>query len=280
MDFFYEGGRMVRPDREQNRGYLEGILDFLGKKESTDFMIIQEIDFRSKRSYGTDQFEAVQAKLDGHHGDYAINYKSAFVPSPFREPMGRVKAGQATFSRHIPASASRIATPGAYAWPVRLFMLKRCFLVSRYPVENGRELVLFNIHNSAFDDAGDLREKELELLRELALSEYTAGHYVVIGGDWNQNPPGWTPSPGRKYLAKELWPIEGDYMPEGWTWAFDPAWPTNREVSKPFNIRETLCTSLDFFLVSPNISVDGTEALDMEFRFSDHQPVIMGFTLR
>jgi endonuclease/exonuclease/phosphatase family metal-dependent hydrolase len=279
MDFFYEGGTMVRPGRDQMQKYLDGIREVLGSNQSTDFLFIQEVDFRSKRSFKVNQYDAIGSILEGYHGVSAINYQSAFVPSPLREPMGRVKAGLATFSRMSPSSASRIATPGAYPWPMRLFMLKRCFLVSRYPLPEGKELVLFNIHNSAFDDAGDLRQLELELLRALALEEYSSGNFVVIGGDWNQNPPGWSSNKKGKYQVQDLWPIGADYMPPEWSWAFDPGQPTNRSVNKPFDRKETICTALDYFLVSPNVRAEQTEVLDMEFQFSDHQPVLMRFTL-
>ncbi len=279
MDFFYEGGKMVRPGREQSRKYLQGILQFLQNRVSTDFIFIQEVDFRSKRSYRVNQYDSIQSVLKGFEGVHAINYRSVFVPSPFREPMGRVEAGLATFARYGPSASYRVATPGSYPWPVRLYMLKRCFLVSRHPVSEGKELVLFNIHNSAFDDAGDLRQQELELLSEMAREEYAAGNYVVIGGDWNQNPPHWTPPATGKYRVQELWPIEAGYMPPGWSWAFDPGLPTNRTVTTPFDRSKTACTVLDYFLVSPNIRPEAVEVIDMEFRVSDHQPVLMKFTL-
>jgi endonuclease/exonuclease/phosphatase family metal-dependent hydrolase len=279
MDFFYEGGKMVRPGREQNEQYLNGILDFLKANDTLDFMLVQEIDFRSKRSHKTDQFKVMGETLGGYHAISATNYKSVFVPSPLMEPMGRVHAGLATFGKFIPVIAHRISTPGSYSWPMRLFMLKRCFLISRYPLENGKDLVLFNIHNSAFDDAAELRDKELELLRKLAGDEYKNGHYVVIGGDWNQNPPGWKPDSAFKYQAKSLWPIDRDYFPPGWTWAYDPGLPTNRDVNQPFDQETTKCTLLDFFLVSPNIRIREVHTIDLEFIHSDHLPVMMEFQL-
>ena len=279
MDFFYEGGRMTRPAKEQSQHYLKGITAFLEKNDSIDFMFIQEVDFRSKRSYRIDQYMTIQSTLNGYNGVTAINYKSAFVPSPVLDPMGKVHAGLAIFGKHFPTKATRISTPGSYAWPMRLFMLKRCFLVSRYRVDNGKDLVLFNIHNSAFDDAADLREKELQLLRKLAMEEYDKGNYVVIGGDWNQNPPGWEPRIAGKYQVESLWPIDNQYFPGQWTWAFDPGLPTNRGVSMPFYADSTICTLLDYFLVSPNVKVESVITIDLEFSYSDHQPVMMGFRL-
>ena len=279
MDFFYEGGKMVRPTKEQTEKYLNGITSFLKQHDSIDFMLLQEVDFRSKRSYKVDQYAVIREVLPGYTASSATNYKSAFVPSPLSEPMGSVHAGQATFGRYGPANAYRMSTPGTYAWPMRLFMLKRCFLISRYALENDKFIVLFNIHNSAFDDAGDLREQELKLLRKMAIEEYEKGNYVVIGGDWNQNPPGWVPQATGKYQLKALWPIDMDYMPDTWGWAFDPALPTNRSVTEPFQLEKTSCTSLDYFLTSPNVSIEKINVIDLGFEYSDHQPVLMKFRL-
>lgn len=279
MDFFYEGGKMVRPDRVKNEEYLNGILHFFKSYDTLDFIFLQEVDFRSSRSYKINQYSALGNRLNAYRSDAAINYKSAFVPSPILNPMGKVEAGQATFSRFSPTRAFRQATPGAYSWPMRLYMLKRCFLVSRFSLDNGRELVLFNIHNSAFDDASSLREQELELLKTMITEEYEKGNYVVVGGDWNQNPPGWNPFPGSKYITKAVWPIEETYLGAGWSWAFDPSLPTNRDVDQPFSAGKTPCSLLDFFVVSPNIRVNSLHTIDLEFRDSDHLPVLMTFQL-
>lgn len=279
MDFFYEGGKRVRPTKEENLRYLEGISRFLSGCESVDFMLLQEIDFNSARSYRVNQFDLLQESLSYYQAVRASNYRSAFVPVPLAHPMGKVDAGQATFSLHPPMQAERIATPGSYSWPTRLFMLKRCFLVSAYPLANGRSLLIYNIHNSAFDDATNLREQELVLLKELISADYQRGDYVVVGGDWNQNPAGWRLPLHPAYKLTTRWPIEPGYMPAGWTWAYDPKLPTNRDVHEPFQESSTTCTLLDFFLVSPNIRVEQVETLDLHFEHSDHQPVILTFRL-
>ena len=68
-------------------------------------------------------------------------------------------------------------------------MLDRCFVVSRFQLENGKELVLLNTHNSAYDAGGKMRDEEMPVIRDLMLKEFEKGNYVVAGGDWNQNPP-------------------------------------------------------------------------------------------
>src|SRR5665647_412216 len=55
MDFFYEGGKMVRPTSELNQRYLNNILNEVKGADTADFIFIQEVDKRAKRTYRTDE---------------------------------------------------------------------------------------------------------------------------------------------------------------------------------------------------------------------------------
>jgi endonuclease/exonuclease/phosphatase family metal-dependent hydrolase len=280
MDFFYEGGKMVRPDETLSRKYIQGIADAISGFDSIDVFLFQEVDFDSKRSYFLDQTKIVSKSAGDFAYTKAINYKSDFVPVPFMNPMGKVTSGLFLLSNFSPHESIRISTPGTYAWPKRLFMLTRCLQISKFNVEGSKELVVMNLHNSAFDDADALRDEELKLMRTLAMEEYQKGNYVIIGGDWNQNPPGLELNDQNPYKIKTVRPIPADLMPDGWTWAFDSRLPTNRDVDKPFDIATTTCSLIDFFLVSPNVEVVETRTVDLEFENSDHLPVILKVNLR
>ena len=280
MDFFYEGGKLVRPSKQQSEKYIQGISQFLANHDSVDIMLLQEVDFKSKRSYQANELKILQEKLPAYGSDYAVNYKSAFVPVPFSEPMGKVFSGLAVFSKYKIDTAIRVATPGSHAWPKRLFTLKRCFVVNHIPIENSdKKLVVINVHNSAFGDEEEFRKAELKLLREYLLQEFEAGNYVIAGGDWNQNPPGFDNTQMEKYTSRVGWPIETDYLPPDWTWSWDPSLPTNRDVKTPFDLQATQCTILDYFVTSPNIDVLNIQTIDLDFENSDHQPVIINLKL-
>ncbi len=280
MDFFYEGGKMVMPTHAKNIKYLNGIEEFLAKTYSIDFFLFQEVDFNSKRSYYQDQTESITSIGNLSALTKAINYQSVYVPVPLINPMGKVKSGLVTTSAFSAIESVRVATPGSYTWPKRLFMLRRCLLITRFMVDDHQDLVVFNIHNSAFDDADDLRDEELKMIRSLAIEEFHKGNYVVIGGDWNQNPPGLEVNRTIHYKVQTLRPVPKDLMPEGWTWAFDGSLPTNRDVDKPFDKTTTPCSTIDFFLTSPNVEVVETRTIDLEFENSDHLPVIMKIRLK
>jgi len=280
MDFFYEGGKMVRPDEIHNQQYIQGIRDFINNQINLDFIILQEVDFRSGRSYNLNQSEYINNSLNNYSYSTAINYQSGYVPLPVLDPMGKVKSGLMTTSKYDPAESVRISSPGSYPWPKRLFMLRRCILLTRFNVSDHHALVLMNIHNSAYNDADALRDEELKLIKTLATEEYENGNYVVIGGDWNQNPPGMNMNTFKNYKVRTERPMNPDLMPNGWKWIYDETLPTNRDVNRPFDKSQTTCSLLDFFLVSPNIGVTEVKTIDLGFKDSDHLPVIMKIVLR
>ena len=49
-------------------------------------------------------------------------------------------------------------------------------------------MIVINLHNSAFDNTGELRSRELGMLKDYLEREYRNGSYIIVGGDWNMNP--------------------------------------------------------------------------------------------
>ena len=187
--------------------------------------------------------------------------------------MGSVKSGMLSLSKSEPSAVTRHRFPGNYRWPIAPFMLDRCFLVNRHPIAGGNELVVINTHNSAYDD-GSLRQQQMSFLKDFLLSEYDKGHYIVVGGDWNQTPYRFDPVlPDHLFDTVNLTFVEKDYPAPGWIWAFDPLLPTNRRISAPSNPSSTLTTVIDYYLLSPNMIVEEVKTTDVGFRYSDHQPV-------
>ncbi len=277
MDFFYEGGKRVRPEEEEFNRYFSGITEEIGKADSSDFIFLQEADRHAKRSYFRDEVTEIGKKLTEHAGYFAKNYDCRFVPVPINAPMGRVVSGIAVFTRYLPESSFRIDFGTGFSWPKQLFFLQRCFILMKYKLENGKYLVVINTHNSTFDEDGRLRKKEMAMLEKYAQKEFREGNYVLAGGDWNLNPPGWWISSGNNRVRpremKEIVPPLNDLVFSGWVFAYDPAIPTNRDVDKPYQPGKTKTTLIDFFVVSPNISVLQVKTIRLAFKNSDHQPV-------
>ena len=114
-------------------------------------MLLQEVDLSSRRSYYLNEKDTLVSHF-ACHAALAPNYVVGFVPVPPSSPMGKVNSGVLSMSRYQPESSTRYGYPGMFGWPSRLFNLRRCMLVNRYPAENGKQLVLINSHLSAFDD--------------------------------------------------------------------------------------------------------------------------------
>jgi hypothetical protein len=110
-------------------------------------------------------------------------------------------------------------------------------------------------------------------LRTFLISEYEKGNYVIVGGDWNQTPYGVSSLPSHRFDTENLTYIERDFPAPGWQWAYDENMPTNRRVTVPYDRDSSLTTIIDCFLLSPNITPSHVETMDLEFRYSDHQPV-------
>ena len=277
MDFFYEGGLEVRPEKEENEKYLKGIKAFLKTQRGLDFILLQEVDKKARRSYGKNQVEILQSCLPGFESVFARNYDVNFVPVPVNNPMGGVISGLQSFSRFQALTTERVAFEGNFSWPKRLFMLDRCMIIQRFMADNEKIVVLINTHNSAFDD-GELRENQFDLIRKVALQEYHKGSYVIVGGDWNRTPPSYDTAGfqnGDAAKIHKLGNVVEDFMPDAWTWAYDPAIPTNRDVNSFYQKGITSTSILDYFLLSPNIEFIEVNTTDLSFQHSDHNPVMI-----
>jgi len=290
-NFFYDSGgfltskgKMIRAPRKNVEKNLAGVLNFI-QKNKADFYLFQEVDRKSKRSYHTNTHAKYAEQLPNYASTFAVNYKSARVPLPvleFWRVMGKMDSGLGTYSRYQPTKATRYQFPGSYGWPDRIFHLDRCFAVHRYPTASGQELVVINTHNSAYDD-GTMKAQQMEYLKKYIESEYNKNNYVIIGGDWNQCPPGVKFDMFKSIEAGEGYTqvnIKEDYLPRGWTWAYDTNVATNRKLTDSYKKGETFTTLIDFYLLSPNVEVVEVQGVDQDFQFSDHQPIMLKAKLK
>ncbi len=288
--FFYEQGRQLHSGDmdvitplhlvQKNQS---GIAAFL-QDHPVDFCLLQEVDQRSKRSHYTNQFEAFSQVLPQMEAHFATNYDVKRIPVPNLEPFnvyGKVLSGLATYSAYHSSSSNRLQLPGEYPWKDRIFQLDRCLLVNRIPFGNG-ELVLINLHHSAYDQGGYIKAQQMAFLRELMRKEYSQGHHVIAGGDWNQCPPGFTPDQLAVGVTteNEYLKINADFLPTEWSWTFDATTPSHRETQTRYIPDSTFVSVIDFYLTSPNVEVVDHQTVDADFRYADHQPVLASFKLK
>jgi endonuclease/exonuclease/phosphatase family metal-dependent hydrolase len=280
MDFFYEGGESVRDSEDNTRRNLYKITEFLQANDTLDFILLQEVDNASKRSYKINQVDHLNMAMAGHFPFFATNYKVVYVPMPLMHPWGKVSSGLLSFTQHVPIETSRYSLPGDFEWPKSIFMLERCFLVNRFKLDTGKELLIINTHNSAYDD-GTLRLQEMNSLKEFLKVEEAKGNSFVVGGDWNQCPSGFEPKfSGYLFDTTDLYYVNKDFLQTDWSWAYDASIPTNRRVNIPYIKGQTAVTLIDFLLTSPKVEVLSCKTIDLSFKYSDHNPVIASFKLK
>lgn len=278
QDFFMDGGGMVRPDSKADVGKnLSGIGSTLAGHPA-DVVFIQEADVGSHRSYYLDE-AGYLADLTGKNAAFAYNYKAAFVPYPI--PMiGKVEGGLLTLTDYGVESASRVALPVPFKWPVSTCNLKRCLLVCRVPY-GGHELVLVNLHLEAYD-GGEGKTAQTNMLMDFLTEEYEKGNYVIAGGDFNQTFPD---IGGYPVVDAENWMpgvLSADMLPGGWQFAVDASSPTCRLLSGPYtgNREQTQLYVIDGFILSPNVALNSVHTLDLDFEYADHNPVMLDVELQ
>ena len=168
---------------------------------------------------------------------------------------------------------------------MKLVDLDRCYAVHRMPVENGRELVVYALHLSAYTSDGTIATRQLELLLADMQAEYEQGNYVLAGGDFNKDLLGdssaWFGVSGEGYTWAQSFPFD---LLEGTDITLvapldeqNPA-PSCRNADGPYHAGQFVLT-VDGFLVSKNITVTGDTVLDTDFTWSDHEAVTMTFRL-
>lgn len=273
MDFFYDGGKRTRADRSLHQRYHQGIEKFLKAHDSIDFLLLQEVDRHSRRTYYHNQVAALRNILPGYYSVFSKNYDVPFVPLPVFNPLGRVKAGMMTFSKHPADTAMRLSLPQIHPWPQKYFMLDRAVVVTKHALSQNQKLVVMNIHNSAYVDDKEALKEETGIIRKYAREQQQAGHVVVIGGDWNQNPPGFETNASGAFFSLDH-QLSDTLLGKRWKWAWSKNSPTNRSLAEPYT-SSTPNTVIDFFAASPGLQVKEVRVLQMDFEFSDHEPVYL-----
>ncbi|MFT4682804.1 MAG: endonuclease/exonuclease/phosphatase family metal-dependent hydrolase [Flavobacteriales bacterium] len=271
-DFFYDGGKTVTQTPQLVMKNRNGIRDFIAAQTDVDYFLLQEVDSCAKRSHHINQMQFISEVLPNYSWSFGKNYDVDFVPMPLSEPMGAVVSGLCTYSHFDTKDHLRTGFDSQFSWPTSIFFLDRCFISERVDLQNGKQLVSINTHCSAYDTAGTMVAQEVKKIMDFAEKEYLKGNYVVIGGDWNQCPPNY--SPQDKTGAYNEYILSPDQLPQGFSWNADATTPTNRKLNTVYNAN-SYTSVIDHFVVSANLEVEEVKVIDLHFKYSDHQPVMI-----
>lgn len=283
-DFVMDGGKKGRPDSKSVvEDYLTGI-ESLITTHVVDFYLLQEVDLAARRSYQINQVEHYKTLLPNYHSTFAYNFNAVFVPFPLSltDYIGPVKSGIQTLSKYQVDESERHQFPGEFSWPLRVANLKRAMMVNTYSITGStKQLIVVNLHMSAYDGDGSLRAQEMAYLKVFMEEQTTLGNYVIIGGDFNQTFPDAVDIYPTKPGLYQAYPIESTFLPAGYQWGIDITDPTCRLLNQPYEPTSELNQYyiIDGFIVSDNITIDSVNVINDDFQFSDHNPVLMTVTL-
>ena len=218
------------------------------------------------------------------NSEESVNFDSPYLFYPITKPHGKSYAGMLTLSKFNIESGLRRSLPIENGF-MKFVDLDRCYSVSRITVENGKELVLYTLHLSAYTSDGTIATDQLEMLISDMQAEYEKGNYCIAGGDFNKDLLG---------DSGKIFGIDGT----NYTWAqpvdsklFDG---TNLKIVAPYNEKNPIPScrnadgpyhdkqfvlTVDGFIVSDNVTVTNSDVYDLQFKYSDHNPVYMTFKL-
>ena len=283
--FFMDGGENSRAyDRETAIANINGAAAVIAELDP-DFAFFQEVDTDATRSYQVDEYVLLSDVFPGDSSVLALNYDSPYLFYPLTEPIGRSVSGIVTFAGFCIKSSLRRSLPIETGFR-KLLDLDRCYSVTRIPTSNGKDLVLINLHLSAYTEDETIGEAQLAMLFEDAEAAYKTGNYVIIGGDFNKDVLGDSPQLFGTTEDVPSWalPLNKELIPSGFIGVRpengDDIWPTVRDCETGYVEGVTFVSAVDGFIVSDNIDVIHEEIINAGFTYTDHNPVLLEFALK
>ena len=283
--FFMDGGTESRAwSKERLTANMDAIAGYL-KQQNADFCLLQEVDIGSTRTYHVDEREPLYAALFNKSSVFCQNYDSPYLLYPLTAPHGASRSGLLTFSPANITAADRVELPVESGF-MKLLDLDRCYSVSRIPVDNGKELVIFNLHMSAYGNSDSIRQGQIEMLCNDMAKEYEAGNYVLCGGDFNHD----LKASEEDTESCESWafPFPRTELPEHFAFCLDllsseeqaALWNSARNADMEYVPGVTYTVTLDGFIISDNIECLSYENVNTGYSYSDHDPVKVEFMLK
>jgi len=306
FSFFMDAGQMVDEGLESDYHgqYVSGVRGKAENREvvlsdtngaidtintiSPDFMFFQEVDVQSTRSFFVNQQAMMVEEWQDYQLTFTKNFHCAYIAYPFNDPMGAVQSGLLTMSKYDISSANRIELPIASDLS-KFTDLDRCIVVNRFSLQGSdKQLVMINVHLSAYDEGGLIRQAQLETLTKIMAAEYRLGNYVIAGGDWNHVLTDFATT--NSFATKQVQPEWVYYLDQADLENAESAMsnfsivagtnnPTCRSSDMAYIEGVNYACVIDGFVVSDNVENVSITNIDNQFAYSDHQPVSFTFSL-
>lgn len=230
----------------------------------TDIIALQEIDYKSARSYYTNQQDELSS-LCYSYAAQAINWDENYVPFPYWPPsvhFGAMLSGQSILSKYPLEHHQRIVlerVPDAPFYRDALY-LERLAQVAHVKLAS-QNVVVINVHLEAFDKP--TRARQFKTVYKL-FQQYKETHPTILLGDFN--------SQARDSNAVIQPLLEQADIGNA---AFDElAIPNTFSAVDPYK-------RIDYiFYTKKSIELIDSKVLDSFGAASDHLPVLMEFRLK
>ena len=287
-----KGGSSRATSKERVIINANGSAELVGKgvNSSVDFILFQNIDVDSTRSYYVDQKNILAESLSTMAGVFAEAGKSNYVFSPISSPLGRTDSRMATFSNKYIGHRIRYSLPSNSEFMSKYGTNDNCVILTRVRTVSNKMLSIINVNVDIYEDE-DIRQKDLEaILRIMDFEHNTMGNYCLVGGTFgfllngtsgaflnNMQSPAWgkqLPESFNESILKNIgFRITSDEI------ALDQGIGTVRDMSVAYNKGGSYEAIVDGFIVSKDISVEKTAVIDNGYLYSSHNPVKITFRL-
>ena len=287
-----KGGSSRATNKDRVIINANGSAELVGKgvNSSVDFILFQDIDVDSTRSYYVDQKEILTNSLSSMAGVFAETGSSNYVVSPISSPLGRTDSRMATFSDKYISFRIRYSLPSNSEFMTKYGTNDNCVILTRFKTTGSSMLSIINVNVGIYEDE-DIRQKDLEALLKIMDYELnTKGNYCLVGGSFgyllngtdgeflnNMQSPSWSKNLPDTFNADVLngigYSIARDEV------AIDQNIGTVRDMSVSYSKGGSFEAIVDGFIVSKNISVDNVSVIDNGYLYSSHNPVKISFRL-
>ncbi len=180
-----EGVNYAPKDKEHFLKALDDIVSVISSKDC-DIVLLQEVDFGSRKSHGVDQLKYLADEL-GMNYAYAPSWKVNYLPFPYwpiSSHFGRVYSGGAILSKY-PIEKNRVVLhpkPKSNPWHYNLFYLSRYTQIVDVKIKN-KTWSIFNNHLEAF-----AKKNRVIQAKEMVKFAKEESDLLVLGGDLNTTP--------------------------------------------------------------------------------------------
>ncbi len=283
--FFMDGGKLsVAYSKKSVRQSIAGVTSTT-KKVDSDFAFYQEIDTNGDRSQHVNEVNLVTKHLTNYGSVFGQNYDSPYLFYPFTHPIGKARSGLLTLTKANVVNASRHSLP--IATDLSKFTdLDRAFTVTKSRVSNGKYFLMVNIHMSAYTKDKSIQNAQFKKLFTFIQDEYQKGNYVLVAGDYNHAILKNSSKIFKTSTPKLTWtnPFPKNKLPNDFyipTMGLkQAATPSVRNLNQPYKKGRTFVTMIDGYILSKNISAKKIHVHNTEFKYSDHNPVVLDFELK